>query len=281
MLTFEELSSKFLTWCKAHQSEGTHKWYLNYLKMFCAYPGIAALPAYELKPWQVQEWIDSHGARWGANYRGGAVIAVKRVFHWAEELGHGEGNPVKKLKKPSPQRRKIYMKPADYEQMLALIKPGDPFRDLFTFAWVTGARPQEIRHIEQRHIFLDRKRIVFPAEESKGKRNERVIRLNMVALEIVERLLVLHPDGKLFRNTHGDPWSKFALCERHAEMKKKTGKALSPYTMRHGFVTRKLISGVDAITLSKLTGHEDATMISKIYSHVEDDDEHMSKAIEG
>lgn len=33
--------------------------------MACAYSGIGDTSAYELKPYQVQEWIDSHGDAWG------------------------------------------------------------------------------------------------------------------------------------------------------------------------------------------------------------------------
>ena len=177
MLTFVELSSKFLMWCKAHQSSRTHEWYRNYIHMFCAYPGVSDIDAYQLKPYMVQEWIDSHGEDWGNNYRGGAVTAIKRVFHWAEEMGHGEGNPIKKLKKPPAERRNIYMKPEDYEAVLNHIKNDDPFRDFVMFVWLTGARPQEARHIEYRHIDLERGRIIFPAKESKGKRTERIIYL--------------------------------------------------------------------------------------------------------
>ena len=77
----------------------------------------------------------------------------------------------------------------DYQAILALLKPSDPFRDLFQFVWYVGCRPQEARHIEPRHVQLDQERIVFPAEESKGKRVKRIIYLQGVALEIVQRLM--------------------------------------------------------------------------------------------
>ena len=281
MLTFGELAAKFLSWSKDHQAERSYEWYANYLNMFVAYPGVADTPEADLKPFQVQEWIDSHGDDWGANYRGGAVVAVKRVYHWAEEMGYVEKNPVKKLKRPAPQRRKIYMKQEDYEQILGLVKPDDPFRDLLLFVWASGCRPQEVRHIERRHVSLERKRIVFPAEESKGKRTERIIRLNTVALEIITRLMETIQDGKLFRNSRGQAWTKFAICNRFDRISKITGKRMFCYAMRHSFGTRKLIQGHDCITVAALMGHTDGSMLSKIYSHVEDDDAHMTKAIEG
>lgn len=279
-LTFGDLAAKFLAWSKDHQAERSYEWYANYLNMFVAYPGVADTPEANLKPFQVQEWIDSHGDDWGANYRGGAVVAVKRVYHWAEEMGYVDRNPVKKLKRPSPQRRKIYMKPADYDQVLGAIKPNDPFRELVLFVWATGCRPQEVRAIERRHVFLDRKRIVFPAEESKGKRTERIIRLNTVALEIIQKRMEVIQDGVLFRNTHGEAWTKYAICARFDGISKKIGKRMFCYAARHGYGTRKLIDGVDPITVAAIMGHTDGSMLARVYSHVEDDDDHMNKALE-
>ena len=133
MITFRELSDKFLVWCKAHQAERTHEWYRNYTSMACAYGNIGDTPAYELKPYQIQEWIDSHGEDWGNNYRGGAVTALKRVFNWAEEMGYGDGNPIKKLKKAPSERRKTYAKQDGVEKFLEAINEKDPFRDLLIF----------------------------------------------------------------------------------------------------------------------------------------------------
>ncbi len=132
MLTFKELSDKYLLWCKSHQSIRTHQWYANYLNMFTAYPTVADTDAYQIKPYQVQEWIDSHGDAWGSTYRGGAVVAVKRVYNWAEEMGHGEGNPIKKLKKATAQSRKTYAKEEGVQTFIEAIPATDTFLDLIT-----------------------------------------------------------------------------------------------------------------------------------------------------
>lgn len=279
MITFKDLCQKYLAWVKSHQEPRTHEWYANYLDMFCTFPGVAETPAYELKPYQVQEWIDSHGDKWGNNYRGGAIVAVKRVFNWAEELGYGEGNPVKKLKKPSPERRKIYMKPEDYATILSHLDEKDPFRDLVIFVWLTGVRPQEVRHIEPRHIDIVRGRITLPAKESKGKRTERVIHIQGESLEIIQRLLASHPEGKLFRNKRGDPWTKYAICNRFHRLSKVIGKRMFAYACRHGMATRKLLQGHDHLTVAELLGHTDGSMLSKVYSHISEDDNHLKNAL--
>lgn len=275
MLTFGELSRKYLEWCKNHRSIRTTEWYTNYLKMFLTYPGIAETPADQLKPYQVQEWIDSHGERWGDTYRGGAVITVKRVYHWADELGYMTENPVKKMKKPPAQRRKSYMKPEDYDAILNKMDDGDPFRDLLIFVWNVGCRPQEVRHIEHRHVNLEKGYILFPKEESKGKRQPRRILLNEIALEILKRHMEKNKEGKIFRNKRGTPWTKYAICNRMQRLSTMTGIKLCMYDARHGYATRKLKAKHGHLEIAATMGHTDGSMIAKVYSHIDEDVEHL------
>lgn len=279
MLTFPQLCVKYLAWCKAHQSERTWEWYKNYLEMFCAWPGIAETDAYQLKPYQVQEWIDSHGDDWGNNYRGGAVVAIKRVFHWAEEMGYGEGNPIKKMKKPPSERRKSYAKQEGVDKFLAAIHWEDPFRELLVFSWACGCRPQEARHIEARHVDSGMKKIVFPANESKGKRVERKILINSTTKPIIEKLVAKYPEGKLFRNTRREAWTKFALCNRMYRLSEETGVKITAYDLRHGYITRKIKEGVNHMVIAPAVGHTDGSMIGRVYSHVSEEEDHLIEAL--
>lgn len=274
-MTFVELSEKFIKWSENHKSIRTTEWYKNYLDMFCAYPSIAETMADQIKPFQVQEWIDSHGKNWGSTYRGGAVVAIKRLYHWADELGYMNENPIKKMKKDASQSRKSYMKPEDFGTLLAHLHHTDPFRDLLIFAWNTGARPQEIRHIEHRHINLEKGYILFPKEEAKGKRQPRKILLNAIALEIITRSMVKVSDGKIFRNTRGEAWTKFALCNRMYRLSEITGKKLCMYDCRHGYATRKLKAKHGHLEIAATMGHVDGSMLAKVYSHIDEDDDHL------
>jgi integrase/recombinase XerC len=153
------------------------------------------------------------------------------------------GSSMKRIAKPPARRRDNPMAPEDFQAILARIEEGDPFRDLFLFLWHTGARPREARHIEPRHIDLDRAVVVIPKEEAKGKRYPRFIHLHGPSLEIVRWLMGVRTEGKLFRNTRGEPWSKFALCNRMYRLSRVAGGKKSAYDMRHGFATRKLVQG--------------------------------------
>ncbi len=279
-LTVHSLITKYLAWCGKHRSPRTLEWYTGHLDNFLDHLGDAKdTPAAELKPYHVIEWIDAQTG-WGDNYARGANVAVQRAYNWAEEVGYLTSTPLRKMKKPPAKARDQYMTPDDFQQLLGLLDERDPFRDLLLFVWHTGCRPQEVRHIEPRHVELDNERIVFPAEESKGKRKKRIIYMQGVALEIVTRLMAnRNNDGKLFRNRRGAAWTKFALCNRFHRLSQKTGKRMFCYLARHGWATRKILQGHGFLTVAACMGHTDGSMVAKVYSHIDKDDAHLKRAL--
>lgn len=277
-ITFGDLATKYLAWCEKHRSPRTLEWYEGHIVNFLAHPGVSNTLATGLKPYHIIEWIDSKET-WGNTYKGGAIVAIKRVYNWAEEMGYIDTTPIKKIKKPPAQRREIYMTFEDFEQILSMLSEADPFRDLLCFVWYSGCRPQEVRQIEPRHVDLERERIIFPVEESKGKRSKRVIYLHGQALEIIKKLIAENRPGKLFLNTRGSEWTKYAICNRFHRISEKIGKRLFCYAARHGFGTRKLIQGHDHLTVAALMGHTDGSMLAKVYSHIDQDDAHLKRAL--
>lgn len=211
--TVSELLDKFLDWTLKNKAARTFEWYRDHLQSFLNHLGPKPVPASDLKPFHVVEWVDAH-PDWSAAYRRGAIAAVQRPFNWAEELGYIPACPVKRIKKPQPQRRESHLTPDEFNGLLGRFPEGDPFRDLLLFAWHSGCRPQEAIHIEARHVHLAADCIVIPKDEAKGKKKGRVILLHGPALEIVRRLVSLRPAGKLFRNEDGKPWKRFAIANR-------------------------------------------------------------------
>jgi integrase/recombinase XerC len=274
------LVRKYLEWCGRHRSPRSLEWYEGHLSKFLAHLGDDKdMPGAALKPFHVVEWVDGQ-ERWGDTYKRGGIVAVQRVMNWAEEMGHIEATPLKKVTKPPARRRDNPMAPEDAEAILAALADAEPFRDLFLFIWHSGCRPQEARHIEARHVQLDKQRVVIPAEEAKGKRYPRVIYLHGPALEIITRLMQNPPVGKLFRNNRGNPWTKHAICNRMHRLSLTTGKRLAMYDARHGFATRKLVQGHDHLTVAELMGHRDGTMLAKVYGHLDRNVGHLMKALE-
>ncbi len=277
-LAVAEVIDKYLEWCHKHRAAETFSWYLDRLQSFLDFvPHIARQPVTALKPFHVIEWADKH-SRWGNSYRRGAIIAIQRPFNWAMKLGYIDTNPLRFVEKPQASRRDNPMALKDFSELLSHVKDQE-FRDLFTFAWLAGTRPQEARHIEARHVNFDQTRIEIPPDEAKGKKRWRLIYLNDQALAIIKRLATLYPKGKLFRNTEGNPWKTYTLCSRFQSLKEKTGKRFAAYDARHGFTQRLLEAGANHLVVAELLGHVNGNMVSQTYQHMNKADNHLRETI--
>jgi integrase/recombinase XerC len=277
--TVAELLDKYLDWVEKHRAPRTYDWYQEHLDSFVnSLTAPATMPVSDLKPYMVVEWADQH-VTWGDNYRRGALIAVQRPFNWAAKLGYIQASPIPYLEKPQATRREQAVTVEEWEAIRDSYDEGDPFRDLLEFAWETGCRPQEVKAIEARHVQLAMHRVVFPAKEAKGKRRTRTIYMTSRAEEIVRKLLQLRPKGLLFLNAKGRPWNYAAMNCRFGRLKTTLGVKYCAYAIRHGFATRKLEDGLDHITVAALMGHADATMLSKVYSHIGDRHEHLREQL--
>src|SRR5207245_1712157 len=149
--------------------------------------------------------------------------------NWAAKLGYIDTSPVwRRVEKPEIKRRENPVSPDDFKTILSHVKD-QPFRDLLIFAWETGCRPQEARHIEARHVRPNQNRVEFAPAEAKGKKRRRIIFLSPTAAEIVTRLAAARPEGRLFRNMDGNPWTVDAVNCRFCRLKAKLGRRFAAY----------------------------------------------------
>jgi integrase len=269
----------FLDWTKDHRAPRTFDWYEDHLQSFVDSLPDKRIKTNELRPFHVHQWIDAHPT-WGPSYRRGAIVAVQRAFLWAEKLGHIDRSPIRHIEKPEAERRDNPISPEDFTALLAQVKDGQ-FRDLLSFAWESGIRPQEGRAIEIRHVDLAHKRIAFPPNEAKGKKRWRVIRLTDAAVDTVRRRISGRKEGRVFLNVDGNPWKNYAICNRFTRLKKKLGKRFAMYDLRHSFATRKLTEGADHLTVAELLGHANGQMLATVYQHLNKHEDHLMRALNG
>lgn len=98
------------------------------------------------------------------------------------------------------------------------VAPGDWWRALLIFAFMTGWRIKEIRGLRAGDLDLDAGEAITRHGDNKGKRDERV-RLHPLIVEHLRRLP--HFDALVFPWPHGrkDLWRAFHAIQRAAEIK--------------------------------------------------------------
>lgn len=265
----------FLDWMQANRAKRTYEWYRGFIELFADSipPGITTSA---LVPYHVTRVMDSR-PEWGPNTKHGFARAVTRAFNWAAKQGLVASNPLAGLEKPAAEARETFASPADYEDAILRASPPS-FADVIRFAWETGARPQEIRAIEARHVRLDEGRVILPPSESKGKRSSRVIYLTDEAMSVLRPLCELHPSGPVFRHSGGGPWTKDAINCAFRRLARRTGRKLHLGAFRKGWATEALKNGVDVLTAAHLMGHANSNMLAKHYAKMQADPAFMAEA---
>ena len=260
------LFDKYLAWVLEHRSAATYKKARHYLNLFASFVG-AKQRIGRLEPMQVTRWVESNKA-WTATTRNDACSIVQRAFNWAVKRGHIVRSPVMVIEdKPRRKRRETVYSLEEWQELRSLVLDQE-FGDLLDFMWLTGCRPIEARMICKRHVDLTHAMVVFPPSEAKGEEHERVIFLSDAALSICKRLVLKNPTGPVFLNTKGRPWTSDAINCRFQRLKKKLGRRVFAYAIRHSYATEGLKMGMDSLTLAQLMGHSDTSMLTKVYAHL-------------
>ena len=216
----ETIAVLFVEWCSKHRAIETAKWYKDHIQSFLDHVG--DLRVKDLKPFHLDQWCDAH-ANWSDGTKRGALIAIQRCLSWAAKKGHIQFSPIAHLEKPQGGKRDYLITADEYALVLANI-PSPAFRDLLIISWETGCRPQESLIVEAHHVDLSRCRWVFEVKNSKGKKRQRVVYLNDVAMEITTRLMAKYPHGPLFRTDDGKPYTPHAVNCQFVRLQERIGR---------------------------------------------------------
>jgi len=268
--TCAELLGTYLVWVKEHRAPGTYRWYKEHADSFAAASGSEPLAA--LKPLHLFNWADDRKV--GHTTRSGMLRAVKTAFTWAKRRGLIEISPFAEVRIPQTSPREDCLSQKQWDKVL---EKAETLEDLLVTLRETGCRPLELRILEAQYVLGDT--WTFPAKISKGKQCRRVVRMTAKVRTIINRLASKYPEGPLFRNSRGKPWTRNGLVQAFRRLSRRVGFRVFPYITRHTFATDALVAGVDPITVGVLMGHRDPTMVALVYQHLAQKEDHLQAAL--
>lgn len=263
---------------KRHCSPETHRWYRCFLKSFARKYG--SIRFCDLTPEDVEAWLDEpkitkrvckktekvfkRRCVWSETTRNRAITCVKVAVNWFIRRKKLKDNPLADLKKPAMGRRERIVAPEERELIFSSVKD-EAFRLFLKAVAGTGARPGELRKVEAKHFHLSGLWVFPPKQHKTGKKTgkPRVIYLTPEMTELCKKLAAEQPEGPLFLNTRGKPWTVNAIRIRFRNRRKRFPqlKGVVCYCYRHTFTTDGLLNGVPVAQMQELLGHTSPAMM--------------------
>jgi integrase len=277
-MTVAEVTALYLAHTQNEQSLRTFEGRERTIKAFADHCGAVDLS--NAKPWHLRLWIDAQ-RQWRSDWtRKGAISTIQRCFNWALKLGIIDRNPFYGVSQREGEPGRAM---TDGEFRAALRASSVPFRRVLMFLRYTGCRPGELASIKPENIDESRGVCLLHHHKTMRKtRKPRVIVLHPVAKRLCAYLIrTQFPDQpKLFVNTRGTGWTRYALACR---MKRLRASLALPadcrlYSLRHAFACRAIRNRVEIKSLALLMGHV-GTKSTERYIHLEGDYDHLGDAV--
>jgi integrase len=251
----------------------------------------------DLRPRHVEDWIAS---KTGVT-KPGTIRQYKSIILAALNWAAGKkvrlipSNPLKGLiELPEGESRggDVVWPRKVYEMVVK--HANRAFADVVRILAWTGARPSTICRVEARHYLPHLKlwdvEAMYRGRKSLVKYVKRIW-LPPQAVALVERLNKLHPEGPIFRNSKGEPWSPQTLGVYMYQMQHKfkptkgldwPEQGVCLYGLRHTFATDFIKQFPDRIEyLRELLGHKDLKMIRQHYGHLYDEHAAIHNVLSG
>lgn len=218
------------------------------------------------------------------NTRRTYINCCKRGMQWAVERKslNVVHNPLAGVSAPKGESGAVVITKEEHEALIDF--HSDCYKDFLIGMWYTGARPGEIAKVEARHL-QDGLWRLSPEEHKTGKKTgkDRFIGVVGELIEIVDRLCAEHPEGPIFRNFYGNPWTTSASFARFKRARDKgvIRPEVTPYSYRHAWATHALESGnLTEYDVAKALGHQTTQMIFLHYDHSRKNAAHLRDIFE-
>lgn len=237
---------------------------------------LGRIEAERLKPSEIDAWLSSH-SEWSPATANRYKNVLSKAYSLAIKNGDVFTNPARLVDhRPENNRRIRYLLEKEEIRLREVMSVTTPAQlPALDVALNTGMRKGEQFSLEWTQVDLDRKRI-YLSQTKNG--SSREIPLNRTCLKVLENLYDKRPDeGPVFRSSRykkplADPKKWFETALRNAKISNFTW-----HDLRHTFISRLVMRGVDLRTVQELAGHKSITMTVR-YSHLSP--QHTQNAIE-
>jgi integrase len=271
--TVGHVVAAFLTFSRSEHSAETAAWHTTLLTPFVERFG--KLRVARLRKKHVRAWVTAKG--YNPTSANKAIGVLKRAFNWAVEEEHIPRNPVAHVKKPKPLSRTRTLTEGERQLILSKII-GPAFRLFVNALTLTGCRPGEVARVTAADADLAAGTWTLRKHKTANKTGKpRVIYLSPEVVELTRTLVANRPDGPLFLNSRGGPWTRNAVRIRFRNLRKRFPelKGVVAYCYRHSFATAALENGVGVAQVAELMGHTGTDMVMRVYGHLDQRVRHM------
>jgi integrase len=278
MVTFGEYFEEYLAQAKV---EGKKSWQDDETRYRLWLKDLVKLPLDTIGSKDISNAISKVRAKRSPGTANRVFALVRHVFNRAvndSSLPCIELNPCRGIKKlQESSGREVFLNAQQAAQLLkALDADENRIQALAVSLLVfTGCRKGEVFSLKWENVSFDPPFIRLRWEDTKAQK-ARIVRLNPLGLEVLERVQNLKPYADCpwaFPSISGSKSGHISdLQNIFNRVKKKAGlpKNVRIHDLRHSFASLAVAEGVPLFEVQKLLGHSNIKM-TQIYSHLHDD----------
>ncbi len=253
-VTFRELAKDALDWSRAEKKSFYH----DELRMKQLIAEFGNRAAEQITPGEIRRWLDSKAAEWSLPTRNRYCALLKMVYRVAEQHERIRANPSRSVKQRKENNARIRYITDTEEMKLRAVIDNDHLPE-FEIGLMTGMRLSEQFGLMWPQVDLDAGVIRLPQTKVGPG---RFVRLNDRAKAAMRMLHDFSAgDERVFLLNKKPRWfTKQAVRDAQLE-------GITWHTLRHTFVSRLVMAGVDLRTVMELAGHKTIQMTMR-YAHL-------------
>jgi site-specific recombinase XerD len=238
----------------------------NHSRMKALKAEFGNMPAEEIKPAEIRDWLDEH-EEWTVATRNRFLALMKLTYRLAEERQLIKYNPARLVRQQTENNARIRFLTDEEETALRAHIPAQYLPE-FEIGLHTGMRKSEQyeKAVWENVDFLNN---LLKIPDPKH-RDARYVRLNSRVQAVLKMLKPEVVKGRIMGTQDNKHWFNPAV-------EKAKLQGVTWHILRHTFISRLVMKGIDIRTVQELAGHKTIQMTMR-YAHLAPS--HVQQAVE-